>query len=127
MPVMVPVIAAVIRMPVMAPVIVAVIRMPVMATVPIVATVPIIPSIIIGLFGGGFGGWCRQGPHSWRPGKQTRRRCRVPGTGEDTAIGAQGRNGRYSQKLHFSLLRVDDRSIGKSGTRPWPQIMTMTF
>src|SRR3984893_19124655 len=55
----------------------------------------------MGFFGGGFGVWCRRGPHSWRPGKQARRRCRVPGTGEDPAIGGQGRNGRYSQNLHF--------------------------
>ena len=83
------------------------VSMPIMATVPIMVSVPTMPSVPIGLFDGDFGGWCCQGPHNWRPGKEARRWCRVPGTGEDPAKGGQGRNGRYSQKLHFSLpLRV---------------------
>jgi hypothetical protein len=110
-----PVIAAVvIRMPIVTPVIIMAVGMPIIAVVirvPIMPPVPAMPSVpamppVISFFDRGFGRWRCQGPHCQRSGKKTRRGRRLSGSCH-TAIGGQRRNGRYPQKLHFSLLRVN--------------------
>jgi hypothetical protein len=118
------IIGAVIRAPIMMPVIVPVVWIPIMMSMP--TMVPIVASVIIGFLNGGSGGWCCHGP----PGGKARRRRRVCGTGEYTAVSGLGRNGRYSQKLHFSHLRVKIFGSIKSPPPHVPfglHLMTMMF